>query len=228
MAHPRAKRILYRVVDCFGDLWDVTESLPTEYSWNILAGYPSAKGERPKVIKGPARIILTPELRACLEEFRMKRGKVNLPLGSTTICKLRRKLGMNYWNDCKAWWKETKNTEISDEPSLRNDAPLKPRNLTWTRNEITQVSKMLRDGGRVVEIARIFGKHEKAVFMLRQKLFGKKVYRWSPQEEEQLLEGVRNKLPLPAIAENLGRSLSSVKGKIVALRKRERNAAKGA
>ena len=106
----------------------------------------------------------------------MKRGKVRLPLGSTTICKLRRMLGMNYWHDCKAWWKEIEDTAIAAPSSLQNDAPLKPRNLKWTRDEIMQVVKLLNDGMRISEIAGVLGKHEKTVFKLRQRLFGLKAH----------------------------------------------------
>lgn len=219
MAATRSKKILCQYVDVLGQTWHVTESRPTEHGWSILSGYPEINGGLAKGIKGPARVILTRELCSYLEEFRMKRGKVRLPLGSTAICKLRCKLGMNYWNDCKEWWKETESRDKTDPSSPRNDAPLKPKNLTWTRDEIRQVSELLDSGMSMSEIARKLRKNEKAVFKLRQRLFGLKVRFWTPEEEEMLREAVGGKLPLVFIAEKLNRSLSSIKGKIVRLSK---------
>jgi predicted transcriptional regulator len=222
MTHTHPIKILFQSVDCFGNTWNVTEVRPTEHGWNILAGYPAVNRNRLKLkgIMGPARTILTPELCAYLEEFRMKRGTVRLPLSSTTICKLRRKLGMNYWHDCKAWWQETEDTKTSDPSSLQNDAPLKPRNLMWTRSEISQARELLNNGISVLEIANILGKKEKTVFKLRQRLFGLKRGFWTPEEEEKLLEGVRENLPLATVAEDLGRSLSSIKGKLIMLKEK--------
>ena len=219
MAAPRSIKIICQYVDVLGQTWNVTESRPTEHGWNLLAGYPVVNGAPVKGVKGPPRTILTQELCAYLEEFRMKRGKVRLPLGSTAICKLRRKLGMNYWNDCKEWWKETENANESGLSSSRSDTPLKPRNLTWTRDEIRQFPELLNSGMSMSEIASIVGKKEKTVFKLRKRLFGLQVRFWTLEEEEKLLEAMREKLPLTSIAEKLSRSLSSIKGKLAMLRK---------
>lgn len=219
MTHTRPRKILFQSVDCFGHTWNVTESRPTEHGWDVLAGYPVVNGAPVKGVKGPPRTVITPELCAYLEEFRMKRAKVRLPFGSTTICRLRRMLGMNYWHDCKAWWQVTEDAESSDTIAVQNDAALKPRNLTWTRGEIGQVRELLNSGISVAEIASVLGKKEKTVFKLRQRLLGLRIRFWTSQEEEKLLAGMREKLPLITIAEALNRSLSSVKGKLVMLRK---------
>lgn len=120
------QKILCQCVDFFGHTWNVFNSRPTEHGWSILAGYPVVNGCQVKGMKGPPRTILTTELCAYFEEFRMKCGKMQLPLSSTAICKLRSKLGMNYWNDCKAWWKETEKAETPGQSAPRNETTLKP------------------------------------------------------------------------------------------------------
>ena len=149
----------------------------------------------------------------------MKPGKVRLPLSSLTILKLRRKLGMCYWHDCKKWWQETEDADIFDPSSLRSDAPLKPNNLTWTRNEIRQACALMNNGMSMAEIARVVGKKEKAVLQLRKRLFGLKQRFWTTQEQEKLLEAVRKKVPRATIAADLGRSLSSIRQKLAMLKK---------
>ena len=219
MAPTYFNKIVFQCADCFGRTWNVTQSIPTEHGWNLLAGYPVLNGAPIQGIKGPPKTILTPELCAYLETFRMKRGKVRLPLGSTSICKLRRQLGMNYWNDCKKWWEETGSSDLFASSSQSSDSILKPGNLTWTRDEIRQVRELLESGTGMSEIARLVGKKEKAVFHLRQRLYGRKRRFWTTQEQEKFLEAVQNKVPRAIIAEKLGRSLSSINHRLVMARK---------
>lgn len=222
MASSRSQKPLCQVTDCFGHLWNVTASLPTQHGWNVLRGFPVINGKQWKGM-GPARTILTPELRAYLEEFRMKKGKMQLPVSFATICKLRRQLGMNYWHDCKQWWHETKNTEMLAPAMVQNDAPLKPKNLTWMRDEILQTRELLDSDMSPLEIANIMGKKEKAIFKLRKRLLGLRVHRWTTQEEEKFTEAIAANVPLETIAKDLGRSLSSIKGKLAIVRKEQRD-----
>ena len=221
MLYIPSKKFLCQAIDSFGHLWNVTDSRPTEHSWNILLGFPVDNGIQSKR-KGPAQVILTPELCSYLEEFRMKRGKVQLPVSSITVCNLRRKLGMNYWHDCKKWWKETENAAISGSVSPQGDALLKPKNLTWKRDEIRQCRELLERGMDIAEVARILGRKEKAIFGLRKRLLGLKVHPWTAEEHEQFLAALEKDVPPDEVAQALGRTVGSVKARAGELRKEKR------
>lgn len=222
MASLHSKKYLTQVEDCFGHLWNVVESRPTEHMWPVLFGYPVAmcggKGR-----KGGAKIIITPELRDYLEAFRMHRAAIRLPLSQNAIHRLRNDLGMNYVRDRKQWWQKTKGDLLpTDAPlplsSLPDDDCLTPHK-TWKKDELRLLVEFVEEGKEVKEVARLLGKSERSVDNLRRRLFGvrKPQHAWPEQDKETLLRLRQEGCSAKEIAAALGRDMKAVQKKISVL-----------
>jgi hypothetical protein len=98
----RIATIVGWAIDNWGDSWDVREERPTKHGFNVLLGWPY--GCRGKGFGGP-RVIVTAELAAFFEARRLARGEFyDLPAGRTAIKRVRRLLGMNFYDDSAQWW----------------------------------------------------------------------------------------------------------------------------
>lgn len=83
--------ILFRVSDFAGLMWEVRESRPTPHGFALLIGWP--QGElRGKGGRGVS-VILTQPLASYLAGRRL--CDANLPIGRTTIKRLRRMVGVD-------------------------------------------------------------------------------------------------------------------------------------
>jgi hypothetical protein len=101
----RTATLIGKAKDAWGDMWDVRESRPTAHGFDILIGWP--EGLRGKGFGGP-RAIATPQLLAYMELHSLDRdGSIyDLPVGRTTVRRLRRLMGMNYYEASYDWWIE--------------------------------------------------------------------------------------------------------------------------
>ena len=104
VAEPRPAALLpgQYVEDAFGDIWHVRQSRGTNHGFEIYLG-------RPREATGPSgsTVILTADLAAHLEKHRWSAFEaMDLPLGGTTIGRLRRLLGHHRYQDAEMWWLE--------------------------------------------------------------------------------------------------------------------------
>ena len=100
----RKAQIISQLPDMFGDIWDVREERPTLHGFNVYLGWPQAvpRGQG----GGGPRAIITTELAEHLESFRHTPKDIDLPLGKSTIKRLRQVLGHHYRQDRALWWEE--------------------------------------------------------------------------------------------------------------------------
>lgn len=96
----RSAQIVGQATDAHGRQWDVRERRPTAHGWLLHVGWPA--GEPRGQGCGGVRVILTVELADYLGRTRLR--DVDLPMGGTTVKRLRRELGLHWSWD--AWWSE--------------------------------------------------------------------------------------------------------------------------
>lgn len=91
--------------DHTGYPFDVREIRPTGLGFPILVGWP--EGVRGKGMGGP-QVILTKDLRKYLLDTFLSRGEAlrTLPIGGSTLKRLRRVIGLDYYAEVSAWWIE--------------------------------------------------------------------------------------------------------------------------
>lgn len=94
----RSAQIVGQATDWSGARWDVREHRPTPHGWDILIGWPQGE-PRGRGGRGVA-VILTVELAQYLATVRSR--DVDLPIGGTTVKRLRSLLGLRWSWD--AWW----------------------------------------------------------------------------------------------------------------------------
>lgn len=99
----RRATIIGTTTDFEGSLWDVRESRNTKHGFSLLFGWPS--GRRGPGWGGP-RLIPTQDLLAYFAAVRLRRdGAIyDLPAAATTIKRIRRLLGLDYYCDNAEWW----------------------------------------------------------------------------------------------------------------------------
>ncbi len=87
------------VSDASGGLWEVWDSRVTAHDFAIYLG-------RAIPITGPggATVILTTDLVGYLERHRRSPDLIDLPISATTVKRLRRVLGHNWYEDGERWW----------------------------------------------------------------------------------------------------------------------------
>jgi len=96
----RRAQIIGHATDYAGIEWDVRERRPTAHSFDVLIGWPKDE-PRGRGGRGVAAII-TAELAQYLLDTRPR--DVDLPLGGTTVKRMRRDLGLRWsWDD---WWSD--------------------------------------------------------------------------------------------------------------------------
>lgn len=91
------------VEDYWGDPWSVAESRLTDYGHDVLLGWPSPLPPGPR---GRPKTIVTTALAATLEAYRTNPSDLRLPVGATTIKRLRAALGHNRYLDRRQWWED--------------------------------------------------------------------------------------------------------------------------
>lgn len=89
--------------DYWGDAWSVAESRPTDYGHDVLLGWPLPLPHGPR---GRPKAIMTSDLAQTLEAYRVRLTDLRLPLGKTTIKRLRAALGHNRYLDRRQWWED--------------------------------------------------------------------------------------------------------------------------
>lgn len=167
----RVATIIGHVIDAFGDPYDIREARDTAHGWPILVGWP--QGRRGKGMGAP-RIILTTDLHDHIVRTERVRGAgMDLPIGKTSLTRLRRLVGRDYYGTVAEWWREhlpeLMECETRDEFAARHGVTpglcgLWYRRLLgrawsykngWYREEPWR-SKLLADR-RIVEIADDLG-----------------------------------------------------------------------
>ena len=96
----RRAQVIAQATDYAGALWDVREARPTSHGFDVLIGWP--RGE-PRGMGGRGvATILSVELARYLAERQLRPRDIDLPIGGTTIKRLRRELGLRWsWDE---WW----------------------------------------------------------------------------------------------------------------------------
>jgi hypothetical protein len=100
------------IIDAFGDEWDVREHRPTPHGFDLALGWPTDQLRGPGGAGGP-RAILTEDLVIYLAQHRDSPRDIRLPVGRTTLKRLRRILGHHWQIDRAAWW-EARTDDLSD------------------------------------------------------------------------------------------------------------------
>ena len=94
----RRAQIAGQVTDHVGVRWDVRECRPTVHGFDVMVGWP--QGE-PRGMGGRGvAVIISVELARYLSDTRLR--DVDLPIGNTTIKRLRSEVGVSWSWD--AWW----------------------------------------------------------------------------------------------------------------------------
>lgn len=96
----RKAQVIGQATDAQGAVWDVRERRASGHGWDILIGWPH--GEPRGRGCGGVKAILTAELARYLIDTRPR--DVALPIGLTTIKRLRHDLGLSWSWD--AWWQD--------------------------------------------------------------------------------------------------------------------------
>lgn len=101
----RHATIIGEAVDVWGDWWEVREERQTTHGFALALGWPAGV-RRGRGAAGGVRVIVTTDLAAHLESTRMAPAAHGLPIGNTTVKRLRRLLGHHWQIDRAAWWEE--------------------------------------------------------------------------------------------------------------------------
>lgn len=108
----RQARIVDQIADAFGDAWDVREYRPTAHGFDVAFGWPADQLRGAGQAGGP-RVILTEDLVIYLAAHRSRPKDIRLPIGRTTLKRLRRTLGHHWQIDRAAWW-EARTDDLAD------------------------------------------------------------------------------------------------------------------
>jgi hypothetical protein len=111
----RVALIIDKIEDAWGDEWDVREYRTTDHAFPVSLGWPH--GHPRGRGGGGVRVIVTPQLAHHFEEHRLAPGELALPIGNSTIKRIRRLLGHHRQIDRAAWWEE----RVSDLTDLTID-----------------------------------------------------------------------------------------------------------
>lgn len=101
----RIAQIIDTIKDAWGDDWDVREYRQTAHDFEIAFGWPYGS-PRGKGGSGGVKVIVTPDLLDHFETYRLSPINLALPIGNTTIKRIRRLLGHHRQIDRAAWWEE--------------------------------------------------------------------------------------------------------------------------
>lgn len=105
-------RIVDKIADVFGDEWDVREYRPTMHGFDVALGWPADQLRGAGQAGGP-RAILTEDLVIYLAAHRDRPKDIRLPIGRTTLKRLRSILGHHWQIDRAAWW-EARTDDLTD------------------------------------------------------------------------------------------------------------------
>jgi transcriptional regulator with XRE-family HTH domain len=100
----RRAQVIGSALDIDGQEWDVRETRSTPHGFDIQIGWP-AGAARGRGGRGVA-VILTRELADHLTAHRTAPGRLDLPIGRSTIKRLRRALGLDWYVDRRDWWED--------------------------------------------------------------------------------------------------------------------------
>lgn len=104
--------IIDRISDAFGDEWAVREYRPTVHGFDIAFGWPADQLRSGGRLGGP-KVILSDALVIYLATHRDQPKNIRLPIGRTTLKRLRRTLGHHWRIDRATWW-EARSDDLSD------------------------------------------------------------------------------------------------------------------
>lgn len=99
----REALVIGQAEDANGENWDVRERRPTLHGFDVMVGWPQGE-RRGKGGRGVA-VIPTVALAQYLTETRLR--DIDLPIGLTTVKRLRRELGLRW--DWDRWWADREN-----------------------------------------------------------------------------------------------------------------------
>lgn len=108
----RHATIVDRIKDLWGDEWDVREYRPTGHGFPVALGWPTGV-PRGRGGSGGPRAVLTEPVVIYLAGLRDSPQDIRLPIGRTTLKRLRRALGHHWRVDRAAWW-EARVEDLSD------------------------------------------------------------------------------------------------------------------
>ncbi len=99
-------KILFSLTDVEGSVWDVRQIRDTNHGFDLLFGSPASRLGAYR--GGLPRLIATQPLYDFWMANRTTYNGVifDLPAGRTTLKRVRRRLGFNYWDDLSDFWKE--------------------------------------------------------------------------------------------------------------------------
>ncbi len=101
----RAAIIIGHAVDVWDGAWAIREARPTELGFDVLFGWPDEE-RRGRGGAGGPRVIVSAPLAAYMETIRSAPGAHRLPIGNTSVRRIRRLLGHHRQIDRAAWWEE--------------------------------------------------------------------------------------------------------------------------
>lgn len=107
----RQATIIGQAEDITGEVWDVRESRPTPHGFAVLLGWPQSVQRGPG--GGSPRAILTPHLADYLAAHCHAPAAIDLPIGRTTVKRLRKALGQDWYLDNEQWWRDRKEDLLS-------------------------------------------------------------------------------------------------------------------
>ena len=108
----RQATIIDQMTDAFGDEWDVREYRATQHDFVIAFGWPADQLRGAGQAGGP-RVIMSEDLVIYLASLRDRPKDIRLPIGRTTLKRLRRILGHHWQIDRATWW-ESRTEDLSD------------------------------------------------------------------------------------------------------------------
>lgn len=101
----REATIIGQIKDIDNVTYDIREKRPTTHGWDLCLGWPTGI-QRGKGGGGGPRVILTTDLVEYLKMEKSSTKRIDLPIGKTSIARLRRLLGMNWQSDRAQWWED--------------------------------------------------------------------------------------------------------------------------
>ena len=158
---PREATIIGITQDYKGDDYEVREARPTDYGFNVLFGWPEAIPRG----RGGQKVILTKELADFLASTKFHPGKHTLPIGNTTLKRLRRELGLNWHKDWDKWWQDnpTGSPEIKHSTKSVRRKMMGLPSKNWTAEEDQQLLALRAEGKTQKKCGEIMGRPENGI-----------------------------------------------------------------
>ena len=158
----REATIIGHAQDYKGNSYDVREIRPTPHGFDVLLGWPDSL-QRGQGGSGP-KVILTTALADFLVATKLAPAEWVLPIGGTTIKRLRRELALNWYRDKGQWWLENPDGpgEKPSTKSVRRKKMELPSSMFWTPEEDEKLMALYRHKS-ATECGRVLNKSECSV-----------------------------------------------------------------